>query len=155
MKRLTKELANYLIDEDFVRPPTESAIDNPNPVIFVEPNQGAVSPTDLKNDAATDITLTLQTSGGFGTNPYEGFLDRRTVVLTYRCKPGKEKDLFDLSNSIDAALDDQRAFIMGDLRVEIAQIYTPLQLQPTSNPEQSSDYNSEYVFLIRKESLQD
>lgn len=155
MKRLTKELANYLIDEGFVRPPTQSAIDNPNPVVFVEPNQGAVSPTDLKNDAATDITLSIQTSGGFGTNPYEGFLDRRTVVLNYRCKPGKEKNLIDLSNSIDAALDDQRAFIMGDLRVEIAQIYIPLQLSPTSRPEQSSDYNSEYIFLIRKESLQD
>lgn len=155
MKRLSKELANYLIDEDFVRPPTQSAIDNPNPVIFVEPNQGAISPVDLKNDAAADIVLTLQTSGGFGTNPYEGFLDRRTIILTYRCTPGKEKDLIDLSNSIDASLDDKRAFIMGDLRVEIAQIFRPLQALPTDTPEQGSVFISEYVFLIRKESLQD
>lgn len=154
MKRIEKELANYLIDEDLVRTP-QSTNDLGLPVVFVNPTDGAVSPEDLKNEAATDIALTIQTSGGFGTEPYSGFLDRRTVNLYFRCKKGKEKDLIDLSNTIDSILDDQRAWTMGDLRVEIAQIYRPLQVLPTDKPEQGSIFVSEYFFLIRKESLQD
>ena len=154
MKRLEKELANYLIDEDLVRA-ANSSNDSGLPVIFVNPADGAISPDDLKNEAATDITLSIFSSGGFGTDPYNGFLDRRTVNFYFRCKKGKEKDLLDLSNTIDSILDDQRAWVMGDLRVEIAQIYRPVQYLPTDKPEQGSIFVSEYFFLIRKESLQD
>lgn len=158
MKRIGKALADYLIDEGLVRTPQDE-IDFETgeslPVIFVEPTDGAPSPEDLENEAETDITLTIQSSGGFGSDPYNGFLDRRTFNLLFRCKRNKEKDLIDFSNSIDAILDDKRAWIMADLRIEIAQLYRPLQALPVSDPEQGSVFISEYFFLIRKESLQD
>jgi len=152
MKRLNKNLADYLLDEDLVRLPYNAGDE---PVIFVEPTDGAPAPDDLDDTAATDITLTLTTSGGVGTPPYEGFLNRRLTRFTFRCKKGKEKDLIDFSNNIDAALDDKRAWIMGDLRIEIAQLYVPLQLINTTYTDQGAVYQSEYFFLFRKASLEE
>ena len=150
--RLAKEFAEWLIDEELARTPyTEGS----EAVLFIDPTDGAPAPEDLSGTAATDISLTLETSGGFGTQPYQGFLDRRTITLVYRCASGKEKDLIDLSNAIDLALDDKRAWMMNNLRVEIAQIYRPLTKIPVSNTAQGSVFESEYLFLIRKESLSD
>jgi hypothetical protein len=44
---------------------------------------------------------------------------------------------------------------MGDLRVEIAQLYRPLIKIPLSTPAKGSVYESEYLFLVRKASMLD
>lgn len=150
MKRLGKSLADWLISEELVRDPYTAG---DQAVVFVEPVEGAPSPLDLKDTAACDITLTIHQSGGMGSTPYGGFLDRRSLLLVYRAKPGKEKDLIDLSNQLDGALDDKRAWTMGDLRVEIAQLLQPLQVTAVSDPEQGSFFTAEYLFLIRKSEL--
>jgi hypothetical protein len=156
--RLAKELADWLIDEELVRHPY-TFTDGTIPPIFIDPTDGAPAPEDLVGaDGASvtpTMTVTLQTSGGFGSTPYEGFLDRRTITIVYRCQPKKEKELVDLSNAIDRALDDKRAFQMGDLRVEIAQLYRPLIKIPLSTPAKGSVYESEYLFLVRKASMLD
>jgi hypothetical protein len=148
--RLGKELAEWLIEEGLARTPYNSGNEA---VIFVDPTAGAPAPEDLSGPAQTDLTITLETSGGFGTQPYQGFLDRRTITIVYRSAPGKEKELIDLSNAIDAQLDDKRAWLMNNLRIEIAQIYRPLTRIPVSNTDQGSVFEAEYIFLIRKESL--
>ena len=150
MQRLGKNLADYLISEGLVRTPYTTGSE---PVVFVEPTEGAPAPSDLKDTAETDISLTIQSSGGFGTNPYEGFLNRRTLALTFRCKPKKEKELIDFANSIDILLDDKRSFTMGDIHIDIAQLYRPLQNVPVSNPAEGSVYIADYYFLMRKSEL--
>lgn len=150
MKRLSKNLADWLIDEGLARTPYTEGTE---PVIFLEVN--APSPDDLTGLAETDITLTLRTVGGAGTEPYQGFLDRRTIEITYRCKKQKEKDVVDLSNEIDFALDDKRAWTMNDLRVEIAQLWRPLTAIPVVLEDQGSVFQSEYRFLTRKSELLD
>jgi hypothetical protein len=149
LNRITKNFADYLIDEGLVRTPYTEGTE---PVIFVEVN--APSPDDLTDVATTDITVTLQTSGGAGTRPYQGFLDRRGVDVTFRCKKQKEKDLIDLVNQIDYLIDDKRSWTMGDIRVEISQIARPLTYIPFDLEDQGSVYQAEYRFLIRKVELQ-
>lgn len=149
MNRLTKNLSDYLIDEGILRTP---AVSGSEPVVFLEVN--APAPEDLKGTAETDITVTLQTNSGFGTRPYEGFLDRRGVNFTYRCKKQKEREIIDLANTIDFMIDDKRAWIMGDIRVEISQLWRPLTFIPVDLEEQGGVYQCEYRFLIRKSELQ-
>lgn len=155
MKRIEKELAKCLLEEDFVRLPNTEPGEVNLPVVFVDPNEGIPSPVDLEGNAETDITVSIQPSGGTPTQPYEGFLDETTYTITYRCKPGKERETKDLSNQIDFYLDDNRAWIMGDLRVEISNRILPLQKIDIGMPEQGSIYFTEYVFLVRKEHLQE
>ena len=150
MKRLAKNFAEYLIDQGLVRTPYTEGTE---PVVFVEIN--SPSPDDLKDIAETDITVTLQTSGGMPTRPYQGFLDRRGVDVTLRCKKQKEKDLIDLANAIDYLIDDKRAWQMGDIRVEISQLSRPLTFIPVELDDQGSVYQAEYRFLIRKSELQE
>jgi hypothetical protein len=152
MLRIGKSLADHLIAEGLVRPPTTPGDEA---VVFVDPTSGAPAPVDLKGTAAADIAITIQTAGGFGTDPYAGFLDRTSYTIFYRCKKGKEKDLVDLATLIDAELDDKRAWMMNDLRVELSLRLRPLQMLPTDNPDQGSIYVCEYGFLVRKEHLQD
>jgi hypothetical protein len=149
MKRLAKNFADYLIEEGLVRDPYT---EGDEPVIFLEIN--APSPDDLTGTAETDITVTFQTSGGSGTRPYQGFLDRRGIDVTFRCKRQKEKDVVDLSNAIDYLIDDKRAWIMGDIRVEISQLARPLTFIPIELEDQGGVYQAEYRFLIRKSELQ-
>jgi hypothetical protein len=150
MERLGKNLADFLIDEELVRPPTATGTE---PVVFVDPTEGAPAPGDLKGRAVSDITLTIQTDGGSASQPYFGFIDQLDLMLIYRVKPGKEKDLIDFSNSVDYILDDKRAFTMGALRVEIAQRIGPLDLLSISDKGEGNVYSSTYSFLVRKINL--
>jgi hypothetical protein len=157
MKRLTKNLADFLIEEELVRTPYMDAdvyTDESTgetytlPVIFVEVD--APSPNDLKNIGDVDITLTLQSAGGRGTLPYQGFLDRRAVDLLFRCNKQNEKKVLDLSNKIDFLMDDKRAWQMANIRVEIAQLTKPIDFVPYKLDDEGSMYYSQYQFLTRK-----
>lgn len=150
IKRLEKSLADYLIAQGLVRAPVTSGN---KPVIFVNPTEGAPAPSDLKGSAIADVTLTIQTNGGSATNPFFGFIDRPDILLIYRAKPGKEKDLIDFANSVDDKLDDQRAFEMGSLRTELSTRISQLQLVSISDKGEGNIYTSSYSFLIRKENL--
>jgi hypothetical protein len=160
MNRLTKNLADWLIEEELVRTPytdpvytlDEDGNESTLPVIFVETD--APSPDDLKNIGDVDITLTLQSSGGRSTLPYQGFLDRRSVDLLFRCKPQKEKKIIDLANKIDYRMDDARAWQMNNIRVEISQLTRPLDYISVKLEDQGSLYYCQYQFLIRKSELQ-
>lgn len=142
MLLLAEECRNYLVDEDLVRLPSSRGNAIP---CYVESPTGAPTPAE----AEAETVVHLRGAGGLPSQPYQGeWIDQ--LDIDFHIRSTDTRAAYETGLLLSKALDDKRAFEMGDLRVEAITRTRPFDRLFGADPGQGITLVGQFRFLVRK-----
>ena len=140
---LLTELRSLLIANGIGRDPR---VVGALPPVWRQPRQGIPAPGEGSGvEVGASSVIALFLSGGFPSNPFEGFMGRPTVDVRIRSLKAPDAEAIGLS--IKRLLDDKRYYMMGNLRVHESLLSRPLSL--IVSDDQGFDYIMAFAFTTR------
>jgi hypothetical protein len=139
----------YLINLGFARTPnTEGDLNSNPPPLWLDPRDGIPYPGQEKNVGQygyhPSMVLGAYPSTGIPSQPFEGFIQTRAIMLWYRCI--KTQPIMQLHEQLRPYIHDIRNFSMNGLVTNQAMLSR--ELQRISSDEEGFVYNCEIQFSL-------
>lgn len=146
---LLENIRSYLISRGLVRDPRDGTNQSTLAPLWIDPRHGVPAPAQtegLKPVEASQVGLVLGIfpATDIPSARYESFLRKNHVRFVYRGRTSQP--VLSMSNSVWAALNDKRGWMMD--HVEVNESLRFRGLQPIQRDNLGFTYEEEYSFLL-------